>query len=107
MEKAIIKRIDELIKLKGWSKYELAKNMGISPHTIYRWYQSSTPSLSNIEKICEILNITIEQFFYGVGSCKLDDEQKEFLKDWFILSDLEKQAIFNIIDVFKKLKSQT
>jgi len=101
----IVARIDELRKLKGWSKYELAKTLGLSANTVYGWYRTDAmPSLTNVKKLCDELSISIEQFFCGVGSYKLNEEENKLLQDWFILSDLEKKAIFDVIEVFKILK---
>ena len=105
MTNSIIERIEELRKAKGWSKYELAKYIGVSTNSVYGWYRmGAMPSLFNIERICEAMNITLEQFFCGVGSYNLNDEENRLLQDWFLLSDLERKAIFGIIDVFKTLK---
>lgn len=106
MNNSIVKRIDELRKTKGWSKYELAKVMGISTNSVYSWYRmGAMPTLSNVERICEVMNITIEQFFCGVGSYNLNEEESKLLQDWFLLSELERKAIFGVINVFKTLKS--
>ncbi len=103
----IIKRIDELRKLKGWSKYQLAKCIGVSSNSVYGWYRTGAmPSLSNVERICEAMNITIEQFFCGVGSYSINEEENKLLQDWFLLSELERGAIFKIIEVFKFLKNK-
>lgn len=105
MDNKIIERIDDLRKLKGWSKYELAKSIGISTNTVYGWYRTgATPSFSTVERICEEMNITIEQFFCGVGSYRLNPEENQLLQDWFLLSELERKAIFSIIEAFKTIK---
>ena len=62
------------------------------------------PSLSNIERLCEALNITLEQFFCENGAYKLTEEEDRLLQEWMILSEIEKQAIFKIIEVFKILR---
>lgn len=106
MNNAIVERIDELRNAKGWSKYELAKSMGISTNSVYSWYRTGAmPSMSNVIKLCEVVEITIEQFFCGIGSYSLNEEESKLLQDWFLLSELERKAIFSIIDVFKTLKS--
>lgn len=106
MNNIIIERIDELCKMKGWSKYELAKFIGVSTNSVYSWYRTGAmPTLSNVIKICEVMNITIEQFFCGVGSYNLNEDENRLLQEWFLLSDLERKAIFSIIEVFKTLKS--
>ena len=106
MNNAIVERIDEIRNAKGWSKYELAKSMGISTNSVYSWYRTGAmPSMSNVIKLCEVVEITIEQFFCGIGSYSLNEEECKLLQDWFLLSELERKAIFSIIDVFKTLKS--
>ena len=106
MNNAIVERIDEIRNAKGWSKYELAKSMGISTNSVYSWYRTGAmPSMSNVIKLCEVVEITIEQFFCGIGSYSLNEEESKLLQDWFLLSELERKAIFSIIDVFKILKS--
>lgn len=99
----ILERINELRARKGWSQYELAKLTGITPNAVYGWSRTGAiPSLSNIERICEAADITIEQFF-GYGGT-ISEEEKQLLNDWMTLSDLEKNAIYEMIDVFKTLR---
>ena len=106
VKNTVVERIEELRKAKGWSKYELAKYIGVSTNSVYGWYRTGAmPSLSNVLKICEVLDISIEQFFCEVGSYSLSKEESKLLQDWFLLSDVERKAIFSIIDVFKILKS--
>lgn len=100
----IVGRITELCKKKGWSKYELAKQSGIAPNTVYAWSRGRQPSLTNIVIICESMDITLEQFFCGMKGLNLTNEENMILQEWFTLSDLEKAAIFSVIEVFKNLK---
>lgn len=102
----VIKRINELRRKKGWSQYELAKVTGISKNAVYAWNRNgAVPSLCNIQLICDAMDITIEQFFCGTGSYNLSEDERRLIQDWFVLTDLEKEAIFGIIEVFKTLKS--
>ena len=101
----IVERIEELRKKKGWSKYDLAKFSGITTNTVYGWTRKdSMPSLSNLELICETMSITLEQFFCGVGNKMAATEENEILQEWFLLSDLEKEAVLKMIETFKILK---
>lgn len=101
----VTERIDELMKLKGWTPYELSNQTGISTNAIYDWFKiGAVPTLQNIIKICEAMEITLEQFFCG-GNYKYTDEENEILKEWFALSDLEKQTILNLMETFKILKN--
>ena len=60
----ILKRIEELRKIKNISVYELAKRCGIARNTIYRWYSKNyQPTFSTLELICEKgFGITIQEF---------------------------------------------
>lgn len=98
------KRINELLNKKGWTVYELSKQTGISSNTIYAWQKGAVPSLGTVLIICEALGITVEQFFCGIESYKLTEDENRILQEWFMLSDLEKRAIFNLIETFKILK---
>ncbi len=100
----LVKRINELASQKGWTGYELSKQTGISTNTVYDWQKGVTPSLSNILKICEAMDITLEQFFCGIGSYRLTEDENRILREWMTLSDLEKKAILDMIEVFKILK---
>ena len=102
----ILARIDDLRNKKGWSKYELAKCLGVSTNAVYAWYRTGAmPSLSNIERLCEALNITLEQFFCENGAYKLTEEEDRLLQEWMILSEIEKQAVFKMLDGFKVLRT--
>ncbi len=104
MDKAA-NRIQTLLDLKGWSHYELSKQTGIVINTIYDWFKiGAVPTLHNIVKICEAMNITLEQFFCD-GEYRYTNEENEILKDWFSMTDLEKSTIMNLIETFKILKN--
>ncbi len=101
----VTERIKELITLKGWSMYELSNQTGISTNAIYDWYKiGATPTLQNIVKICEAMEISLEEFFCG-GSYQYTEEENKILQAWFTLSDLEKQTVLKLMDTFKILKS--
>ena len=101
----VTERISELMALKGWSSYELSNQTGISTNAIYDWFKiGATPTLQNIVKICEAMEISLERFFCG-GSYRYTDEENEILQEWFTLSDLEKQTILKLMETFKILKS--
>lgn len=99
----ILNRINELRARKGWSQYELAKQAGLAPNTVYSWSRVGViPSLSNIERICAAANITVEQFFCDTGT--VSEEEKHLLADWAVLSDIEKRAIYDAIAAFRALR---
>lgn len=101
----VIERIGELMLLKGWTAYELSNQTGISTNAIYDWFKvGAVPTLQNIIKICEAMEISLEQFFCG-GDYKYTDEENEILKEWVGLSDLERTTLMNLIETFKILKN--
>ncbi len=67
-KKIILKRIDELMKEKGITNYQLKENADISS-TIYQWRKNAkrdearTPSLRSIEKICDYFGVSLSYFF--------------------------------------------
>ncbi len=102
----IVKRIDELRRLKGLTKKELMKKMGVSPSTCNSWYYSDiTPSLLNIENVCIALDITVEQFFSGLGDNHGKSSEEKFLDEWRMLSVPEKLAVEKVIAAFKAVKA--
>ena len=66
--------------------------------------KGAVPTLQNIIKICEAMEISLEQFFCG-GNYRYTDEENAILKEWFALSDLEKDTILNLMETFKILKT--
>ena len=45
-----------------YSKYEIAKRLGLSHQAVYLWYKGKTkPSLENLIKLSQLLNITLEK----------------------------------------------
>ena len=74
-KKIILDRIDELMKEKGITNYELKENAEVSS-TIYQWRKNATrdkartPSLRSIEKICEFFEVSLAD-----SICELDSEQ--------------------------------
>lgn len=103
----VVERIRELTAKKGWSIYELSAQTGISINSIYEWFKSGAePSVGNIIKICDSMELSLEQFFCGNEMYQLNDDENKILEEWFRLSDLEKSTIFNLIDTFKILKAK-
>lgn len=101
----VTERINEFMALKGWTPYELSNQTGISTNAIYDWNKKgAVPTLQNIIKICGAMEISLEQFFCG-GNYRYTDEENAILKEWFALSDLEKDTILNLMETFKILKT--
>lgn len=96
----ILKRIEELRKIKNISVYELAKRCGIARNTIYRWYSKNyQPTFSTLELICEKgFGITIQEFLGINEQFKLSQEQLDLLNKWSLLTEKQKESLLQIID---------
>lgn len=60
------KRIVTLREKRGFSQKDFAEMIPVSPATLSRWENGLiTPPLSQLDRICEILNIPLEDIFAG------------------------------------------
>ena len=80
----LVDRIEELIKGRGLSRYQLAKLSGMAESSVSNLLnRGSVPTVYTIEKICNGLGITLSQFFSKTGEYPdLSKEQKELLDIW-------------------------
>ena len=103
----IIQRIDELRAQKGMTQNELAGLIGVSANSVYHWRKEGVmPTLANIEKICEVVGITVEQFFQGIDTNTSSSVNDAFLKEWQALSKEEKDAVVKVIKAFKTIRRE-
>lgn len=100
----VIKKIDHLLKERGWSDYRLSAESGLSTSTIANMRRRNTvPSISTLETICQAFGITLSQFFQEENNLvELTSEQKEFFDNWVTLTASQKKLFFDLI---KELKS--
>lgn len=95
----VIKRINDIMKNQGMTRYQLAKISGLSQSTLSNMNtRNTTPSIPTIEMIWNALNISLSQFFAGDNEYMypVNYKQKELL-DLFIMLDNEQQdAILNV-----------
>lgn len=96
-------RIAELMRVKNWTAYKLSEKTEISTNAIYDWFKAgATPTLANIVRICDALDITLEFFF--CGGREYTDEERRVLDKWVSLSEFEKNAVKSLIDAFTLAK---
>ena len=100
----VVKRIDDIMKERGWSYYKLSIESGLSSSTITNIYRRNTvPSITTLEAICNAFGITLSQFFAEEDNfVQLSPEQKEMFDNWLCLSENQKKIIAEIIEEFKK-----
>ena len=58
-----IKRIEKELAKRGWTKYRLAKEIGINPNTIYSNLEKG--SFKTVETIAGILNVNEKDLVIG------------------------------------------
>ena len=76
-----LERIEELCRERGWSHYHLAIEMDTSPNNIGNLFRrTTTPSIPTIRRICEVMGITMAQFYSTDGiQVTLSSQQKRIL----------------------------
>jgi transcriptional regulator with XRE-family HTH domain len=98
----ILNRIGELQSERGWSKYRLAKEAGISEGSLNNMFrQNSLPSIPTLESLCKGFGITLAQFFAESGEpIALTNDQEQMLSLWNALTIDQKRAT---IELFKSM----
>lgn len=95
----VLKRISDLMEEQELTSYALAKKSNLSNSTIRNIFIRNTiPSISTIENICNGLGITLSQFFSEDSDMVcLNDIDKELLKHWAMLTQVQKEAFLAAI----------
>jgi transcriptional regulator with XRE-family HTH domain len=47
---------------KPWSQFDLALAMGVSPSTIYRWEKGKLPSMNELMRLADVLDVPLDHF---------------------------------------------
>lgn len=55
-------KVEQILKQKNMSIYRLAKLSGISENTLRNYKNGSEPSFTNMDKIAQALNVSLEVF---------------------------------------------
>lgn len=103
--KEIYKKVDALRLEKGWTIYQLAKQAGISPTTIYNWRdRGSSPTLELLDAVSSALEISAISLLINEEDLKaLTEEQKEVIILWNSLSVEQKQSIKSLMKTMKHI----
>lgn len=60
---------------KGLTPRELADAIGVTPPAIYQWEDgTTTPSLAHLERLVEVLGVTMERFYGRTPKIKTKDK---------------------------------
>ena len=75
------KFIQEKRKEKSLTQSELAEKLNVSDRAVSKWENGNCiPDVSNIQELCKILNITINDLFSGCVVDMKDNEKKPFME---------------------------
>lgn len=92
------KRLQQLLKERGWTEYRLAKNCGLSESTIANIFRRNTvPSIATLEAVCNGFGITMSQFFAEGEMVELSPELKEIFDNWVSLTPEQKKAVAQLL----------
>lgn len=96
----ITKRVDDLCKLYGMSKYRLSQITGISQSAFSKMSrQQSSLSIETIHRICDALGISMAQFFAEPHQYPdLTPQQITLLTHWDKLSKEKKDFVLLMIE---------
>jgi transcriptional regulator with XRE-family HTH domain len=98
----VTKRIDSLLKQRGWSVYRLGKESGLSQSTLAHIFrEDSAPTISTLETICKAFGITLSQFFAKGDFVSLTAEQQNMLDKWATLNEDQKRLVLDMIENMK------
>lgn len=101
-QEKIGKLIAECRKSKKMTQVELASKLGVTDKSVSKWENGiCLPDVSLYKKLCELLGITLNEFFAGE---KVTDETFKEVADNNLLNALE-NSIFTLkdkVDYFKK-----
>ena len=100
-------KMQQLMKNRGWKKYRLAEEMGVSPSTLqYVFKRDRFPKFETIEKMCSAFDMTIPEFFLEdrVVGKKAGETQTleiiiEFVKQ---MPDAQQRRVLNIVQALAK-----
>ena len=92
-------RILELIESRGWSKYRLAKEIGVYPTTVYDWFNEKhiTPSWDSIDGICTVFGISHAQFCSRVDENKLNEDQIVLLELYSKIPQNKRKIVLDLM----------
>lgn len=65
-QRLILNKIQVLLKSKGTNYFELSQRMGLSHQAVKRFFAKGQITFENLLKICQILDLSLSDFFYEV-----------------------------------------
>jgi transcriptional regulator with XRE-family HTH domain len=107
------KRIFEVISKSGLKNHEIQAALGISEKTLYNWKSgTSLPSMSQVAKLAEILNVSIDTLYNNSSNINTEQPVKSYNPEKSIKSEIDflkielqkkEQQIQTQLDIINKL----
>lgn len=98
----IQERLREVLQNKGWTRYRLSKECGLSESTLTNIFKrGNTPTIGTLEIICKSMNITLSQFFSENEMIELSPELKKFHKEWEFLTPEQREATLQMMKAMR------
>lgn len=95
-------RLQKLMEDRGWTKYRLSKECGLSESTLANIFRRNVePSIATLEAICKGFGITLSQFFSSSDMVELSPELRELFDEWVSLTPEQKSAVLQLLRSFK------
>ncbi|MGN0158088.1 MAG: helix-turn-helix domain-containing protein [Brotaphodocola sp.] len=103
----VLKKIEQLMELWGYTKYQLAKLSGISQSTLTTIFtKRSTMSIKNLNKICSAFHMSLSDFFKLTeeGAERMDQEEFPVLI-WEQLAPRDQKIVLDVMKRFVGMMS--
>ena len=98
----INKRLDNILKKYGWTRYKLSKESNLPESTLTNiFHRGTVPTIATLESICKTLNITLADFFADDERIEMTPELKEFYDAWVYLTPEKREHILKIMNYMK------
>ena len=99
-ENFIVNRIEYLLRVRGMSRYNLAKRSGLPQSSISTILnRKSIPSYPTLARICSGFDISLAQFFSEKDEyLELNEEERKLLSDWEQLNDIQKARVLGYME---------
>ena len=97
------KRLQTLLDERGWSKYRLSKECGLSESTLANIFPRNTePSIVTLEAICRGFGITLSQFFAEGEMVEITPELQEVFENWMLMTPEQKSTLLQLMHLINR-----
>lgn len=84
MKNELLLNLEHRMAVRGMTKTELARELGLSPSTVHSWWQRGTENISirTLRNMAELFHISLDELVYGYEqtSIELTFEEREIIR---------------------------